>query len=134
MPNRAVAITGLLSAQRDQIVRARIEFVGAKNLPRDLLRFDNFAVDPPPPAKLAYLQQPGVGTAGAPLAPFVVAVEDIAGHIVATDASTVTLTLSHGTFANGTIVTVNFNAQPYTMPDGTALAPGAFRVGASTAK
>src|SRR5262249_8973290 len=64
--------------------------------------FDNFAVDPPPPAKLAYLQQPSTGTAGAPLGPFVVAVEDIAGHTVSTDASTVTLTLSHGTFADGT--------------------------------
>jgi hypothetical protein len=66
------------------------------------VRFDNFAVDPPPPAKLAYLQQPNTGTAGAPLGPFVVAVEDIAGHTVSTDSSTVTLTLSHGTFANGT--------------------------------
>jgi hypothetical protein len=66
------------------------------------VNFDNFAVDPPPPAKLAYLQQPSVGTAGTPLGPFVVAVEDIAGHTVSTDASTVTLTLSHGTFANGT--------------------------------
>jgi hypothetical protein len=65
------------------------------------VRFDNFAVDPPGPAKLAYLQQPSTGTAGAPLGPFVVAVEDIAGHTVSTDASTVTLTLSHGTFANG---------------------------------
>src|SRR5262249_35264349 len=65
------------------------------------VRFDNFAVDPPPPAKLAYLQQPSVGTTGAPLGPFVVAVEDIAGHTVSTDASTITLTLSHGTFANG---------------------------------
>src|SRR5262249_36492168 len=46
------------------------------------VRFDNFAVDPPGPAKLAYLQQPSAGTAGAPLAPFVVAVEDIAGHTV----------------------------------------------------
>jgi hypothetical protein len=64
--------------------------------------FDNFAVDPPPPAKLAYLRQPSGGTAGAPLGPFVVAVEDIAGHTVSTDASTVTLTLSHGTFADGT--------------------------------
>src|SRR5204862_5231799 len=28
------------------------------------VRFDNFAIDPPPPAKLAYLQQPSTGTAG----------------------------------------------------------------------
>jgi hypothetical protein len=66
------------------------------------VRFDNFAVDPPPAAKLAYIQQPTGGTAGAPLGPFVVAVEDVAGHTISTDASTVTLTLSHGTFADGT--------------------------------
>jgi hypothetical protein len=65
------------------------------------VQLDNFAVDPPGPAKLAYLQQPSVGTSGAPLGPFVVAVEDIAGHVVSTDSSTVTLTLSHDTFANG---------------------------------
>src|SRR5262249_9044298 len=58
------------------------------------VQFDNFAVDPPGPAKLAYLQQPSSGTAGQPLGPFVVAVEDIAGHTVSTDSSTVTLTLS----------------------------------------
>jgi hypothetical protein len=63
--------------------------------------YDNFAVDPPGPAKLDYFQQPTSGTAGVALSPFVVAVEDIAGHTVSTDASTVTLTLSHGTFANG---------------------------------
>jgi hypothetical protein len=63
--------------------------------------YDNFAVDPPGAAKLAYLQQPTSGTAGQALGPFVVAVEDIAGHTISTDASTVTLTLSHGTFANG---------------------------------
>jgi hypothetical protein len=65
------------------------------------VRFDNFAIDPPGPAKMAYLSQPSTGTAGAPLGPFVVAVEDLAGHTISTDASTVTLTLSHGTFANG---------------------------------
>jgi hypothetical protein len=47
------------------------------------------------------LQQPSAGTAGTALGPFVVAVDDIAGHTVSTDSSTVTLTLSHGTFANG---------------------------------
>jgi hypothetical protein len=67
------------------------------------VRFDNFAVDPAPrtPAKLGYLQQPSSGTAGVPLSPFVVAVEDINGQTVTTDSSMVTLTLSHGTFANG---------------------------------
>src|SRR5262249_9744072 len=65
------------------------------------VQYDNFAVDPPGPAKLAYLQQPNAGTSGSPLAPFVVAVEDIIGHTVSTDASVVPLSLSHGTFANG---------------------------------
>src|SRR5262249_52362947 len=65
------------------------------------VRFDNFAVDPPGPAQLAHLPPPSAGTAGAPLGPFVVAGQDIAGHTVSTDASTVTLTLSHGTFADG---------------------------------
>jgi hypothetical protein len=65
------------------------------------VKFDNFAIDPPGPAKLAYLSQPTSGTAGAPLGPFVVAVEDIAGHTIGTDSSAVTLTLSHGTFASG---------------------------------
>jgi hypothetical protein len=68
------------------------------------VRFDNFAADPPPqvPAKLVFLQQPNSGTAGAPLSPpFVVAVEDLTGQTVVGDSSTVTLTLSHGTFANG---------------------------------
>jgi hypothetical protein len=37
-----------------------------------------------------------------PLGPFVVAVEDANGRTVTTDSSTVTLTLSHGTFADGT--------------------------------
>jgi hypothetical protein len=65
------------------------------------VRFDNFAVDPSGPAKLAYLSQPTSGTAGVALAPFVVAVQDIASHTVSTDNSMVTLTLSHGTFSNG---------------------------------
>jgi hypothetical protein len=67
------------------------------------VRFDNFVVDPPPltPAKMTYLQQPSSGTAGAPLGPFVVAVQTITGQTVTTDSSSVTLTLSHGTFANG---------------------------------
>src|SRR5262249_12712383 len=71
----------------------------------DNIRFDNFVVDPPPqvPAKLVYLQQPDSGTAGAPLSPsFVVAVQEINGQTVTDDSSTVTLTLSHGTFADGT--------------------------------
>jgi hypothetical protein len=65
------------------------------------VQFDNFAVDPPGAAKMAYLQQPSTGTSGAALSPFVVAVEDINGHTISTDSSTVTLTLNHGTFSNG---------------------------------
>jgi hypothetical protein len=68
------------------------------------VRFDNLSVDPPPltPAKLTYLQQPNSGTTGVALnPPFVVAVQDVSGQTVTTDSSTVTLTLSHGTFANG---------------------------------
>ena len=45
--------------------------------------------------------QPSSGTAGAPLSAFVAAVEDINSNILVGDTSTVTLTLSHGTFANG---------------------------------
>jgi hypothetical protein len=63
--------------------------------------FDNLAIDPPAAAKLAYLSQPSAGTAGAALGSFVVAVEDAAGHTVSSNTSTVTLTLNHGTFANG---------------------------------
>src|SRR5262249_59194212 len=63
------------------------------------VRFDNFTVDPPGPAKLAYLQQPSAGTAGAPLGPFVVAVEGIESHPVRTHASPGHLPLTHSTFA-----------------------------------
>jgi hypothetical protein len=63
------------------------------------LKFDNFSVDPSA-AKLGYLQQPSSGSTGAPLGPFVVAVQDINGNTIAGDSSTITLTLSHGTFAN----------------------------------
>jgi hypothetical protein len=64
------------------------------------LVFDNFTVDPSG-ARMAYLQQPSSDTAGAPMGAFVAAVEDINANILAGDSSTVTLTLSHGTFANG---------------------------------
>lgn len=64
------------------------------------LKFDNFSVDPSA-AKLGFLQQPSSGTTGASLDPFVVAVQDINGNTVAGDSSTVTLTLSHGTFGSG---------------------------------
>jgi hypothetical protein len=64
------------------------------------LAFDNFLVDSTA-AKMAYLQQPSSGTAGAPLGAFVAAVEDINSNILVGDTSTVTLTLSHDTLANG---------------------------------
>jgi hypothetical protein len=64
------------------------------------LKFDNFMVDSSA-AKMAYLQQPSSGTAGTPLGTLVVAVEDINSNVLVGDTSTVTLTLSHGTFSNG---------------------------------
>ncbi len=65
------------------------------------LNFDNFAVDQPP-FKMVYLNQPTSGTAGVALAtPFVVAVEDVKGHVVAGDSSTITVSLNQGSFAGG---------------------------------
>src|SRR5262249_49140065 len=53
-------------------------------------------------AKLAFLQQPTSANAGVAISPAVtVAVEDINGNTVPIDSSAVTLTLSSGTFANG---------------------------------
>lgn len=65
------------------------------------IAFDNFAVDQAP-AKLAYVQQPAGAKAGQALGSFVVGVEDLAGHVVAGDTSTVTVILNHGTFSDGT--------------------------------
>src|SRR5262249_33429262 len=60
-------------------------------------------------SQLAFLQPPpAAGTAGAAFA-VKVAVEDKFGNVVTTDSSTVTLTLSSGTFANGS-TTVNVQA------------------------
>src|SRR5262249_52145795 len=54
------------------------------------------------PTQLVFTQQPSNGVVGQPIAPPVaVAVEDAGGNIVTGDSSTVTLTLSSGTFANG---------------------------------
>ncbi len=64
------------------------------------LDFDNFMVDSTA-AHMGYLSQPSTGVTGTPLAPFVVAVEDINSNILVGDTSTVTITLSHGTFSNG---------------------------------
>src|SRR5262249_46652776 len=55
----------------------------------------------PTAAKMAYLQQPSSGTAGAPLGNFVAVVEDVNSNILVGDTSTVTLGLSHDAFANG---------------------------------
>jgi hypothetical protein len=64
------------------------------------LEFDNFMVDSSA-AKMGYLAQPSSASAGTPLGPFVASVQDINSNILVGDTSTVTLTLSHGTFANG---------------------------------
>src|SRR5262249_46820006 len=49
------------------------------------LKFDNFLVDSSA-AKMAFLQQPSSGTAGAPLGAFVAAVEDINSNILVGDS------------------------------------------------
>jgi hypothetical protein len=58
-----------------------------------------------PAAKLVFTQQPANTLFGLPNGPIgyhiSVAVQDASGHMVATDNSTVTLTLSSGTFASG---------------------------------
>jgi hypothetical protein len=64
----------------------------------------NVAIIPAAASKLVYQQAPpATGTAGAALSPAVrVAVEDAFGNVVTSDTSTVTLTLSSGTFSTGT--------------------------------
>jgi hypothetical protein len=63
----------------------------------------SIVISPAAASKLVYQQAPPAsGTAGVALAPAVtVAVEDPSGNVVTSDNSTVTLTLSSGTFANG---------------------------------
>ena len=59
-------------------------------------------VDYGPAAKLAFMQQPSPTSSGTPINPAVtVAVEDSAGSTLPGDTSTVTLTLSGGTFTGG---------------------------------
>jgi hypothetical protein len=59
-------------------------------------------VDYGPAAKLAFLQQPSPAASGAIISPPVtVEVEDSAGNTIPTDTTTVTLTLSAGTFSSG---------------------------------
>ncbi len=51
--------------------------------------------------QLAFVQQPGNTIAGTTIGPVTVQVEDASGNVVTTDDSTVTVTLSTGTFADG---------------------------------
>ena len=61
-----------------------------------------FTVSPAAASKLVFNQQPTGATAGATISPAVtVDVEDAYGNIVTSNSSTVTLTLSSGTFAGG---------------------------------
>jgi adhesin/invasin len=61
----------------------------------------SFAITPAP-TKLAFGQQPTNATAGVAISPAVtVKVEDVNGNVVTGNSSTVTLTLSSGTFSNG---------------------------------
>jgi uncharacterized repeat protein (TIGR03803 family) len=56
-----------------------------------------FELSPNPAAQLAFTTSPAPASAGAPLAPAItVSVEDASGNIVATDNSTVTLTIASG--------------------------------------
>jgi ELWxxDGT repeat protein len=53
-------------------------------------------------SRLGFAQQPGIATAGQAISPAVtVLVEDQYGNVITTDGSTVTVTLSSGTFAGG---------------------------------
>ena len=101
----------------------------------------SFTISPASPAELAFAQQPPAdGTAGAVLSPAVtVTVQDQFGNTVTTNNSTITLTLSGGTFASGgNTVTVNaasgvatFNnlvidaAGPYTLTASDGMLTGA---------
>ncbi len=101
----------------------------------------SFTISPASPAELAFAQQPPAdGTAGAALSPAVtVTVQDQFGNTVTTNNSTITLTLSGGTFASGgNTVTVNaasgvatFNnlvidaAGPYTLTASDGMLTGA---------
>jgi hypothetical protein len=61
-----------------------------------------FTIDPAPASKLVITNEPSNTTAGTVISPAVtVAVEDQYGNVVSTDSSTVTVSLSSGTFADG---------------------------------
>jgi hypothetical protein len=73
---------------------------------------NNFIISAPAAAKLGFAQQPTYTLNGAAVSPAVtVAVQDASGNTIATNNSTVTLTLSGGTFASGgntaTVAAVN---------------------------
>ena len=62
----------------------------------------SFTISPAAASKLVFSQQPSNATAGAAISPAVtVKVEDAYGNVVTSDSSTVTVTLSSGTFASG---------------------------------
>ena len=65
---------------------------------------NNFTITPAPASKVVFGQQPTNTTAGVAISPAVtVLVEDAVGNLITTNNSTVTLTLSRGTFAGGAI-------------------------------
>jgi len=62
----------------------------------------SFTIGPAGPSKLAITNEPSNATAGAAISPAAtVAVEDQYGNVVSSDSSTVTVSLSTGTFADG---------------------------------
>jgi hypothetical protein len=58
-------------------------------------------VTPAPASQLAFAKQPSTATAGQAISPVVIDVEDEYGNLVSSNSSTVTVTLSGGTFAGG---------------------------------
>ena len=63
---------------------------------------NSLTISPAAASKLVFGQQPSNATAGVAISPAVtVKVEDASGNVVTSDSSTVTLTLSSGTFASG---------------------------------
>jgi hypothetical protein len=61
----------------------------------------SITVTPGSARQVAFVQQPITATAGQTIGPAVVDVEDEYGNLVSSDSSTVTVTLSSGTFADG---------------------------------
>jgi autotransporter-associated beta strand protein len=86
-----------------------------------------------PASKLAFVQQPDGGSPGSAINPAVtVAVEDVGGNTIAGDASSVTLTLSSGTFAGGaTTATANAVNGVATFSSLAVAAAGSYTLSAS---